>query len=186
GTVTYNDGKRILAFGHPFMSLGPIEMPMAKSEVVMTLASSYQPTKLPNTTDVVGALHQDRFSGIMGELGDEAPTVPVHLKIRALDSNGAAIKEKDMHFSVFVHQKWTPTLMAATVSNALQGINEYSDEVTYRLSGNVKLAGAADVHAATMFAPADGSAAPAAALLANWWGDKFNRLFFNPVSVPKL
>ena len=186
GTVTYNDGKLILAFGHPFMSLGPIEMPMAKSEVVMTLASSYQPTKLPNTTDVVGALHQDRFSGIMGELGDEAPTVPVHLKIRSLNESGAAIKEKDMNFSVFVHQKWTPTLMAVTLSNALQGINEYSDEVTYRLTGNVKLASGADIHAATMLAPVDTSPAPAAALLANWWGDKFNRLFLNPVSIPKL
>ena len=85
GTVTYNDGKHVLAFGHPFMNLGPVDMPMAKSEVVMTLASSYQPNKLPNTTDVVGALHQDRFSGIMGELGAEAPMVPVHLKLRSLD-----------------------------------------------------------------------------------------------------
>ena len=31
GTITYNDGKRILAFGHPFYNLGPIDMPMAKS-----------------------------------------------------------------------------------------------------------------------------------------------------------
>ena len=78
----------MLAFGHPFMNLGPVDMPMAKSEIVMTLASSYQPNKLPNTTEVVGALHQDRFSGIMGELGAEAPMVPVHLKLRSLDEQG--------------------------------------------------------------------------------------------------
>ena len=34
GTVTYNDGKRVLAFGHPLFNLGPVDMPMAKSEVV--------------------------------------------------------------------------------------------------------------------------------------------------------
>ena len=39
GTVTYNDGKRILAFGHPFFNLGPVDMPMSKGEVLMTLAS---------------------------------------------------------------------------------------------------------------------------------------------------
>ncbi len=88
----------MLAFGHPFMNLGPVDMPMAKSDVVMTLASSYQPNKLPNTTDVVGALHQDRFSGIMGELGAEAPMVPVHLKVRSLDASNAVVKEKDMNF----------------------------------------------------------------------------------------
>ena len=47
-------------------------MPMAKSEILMVLSSAYQPTKFGNATEVVGALHQDRFSGIMGELGDEA------------------------------------------------------------------------------------------------------------------
>jgi len=40
GTVTYNDGKRVLAFGHPFYNLGPIDMPMAKSEILMVLGST--------------------------------------------------------------------------------------------------------------------------------------------------
>jgi hypothetical protein len=31
GTVTYNDGKRVLAFGHPMFNLGPINMPLSKS-----------------------------------------------------------------------------------------------------------------------------------------------------------
>ena len=67
--MTYNDGKRVLAFGHPFFNLGPVDMPMSKGEVLMTLASSYQPNKLANATEIVGALHQDRHSGIMGVLG---------------------------------------------------------------------------------------------------------------------
>jgi hypothetical protein len=40
GTVTYNDGKRVLAFGHSFFNLGPVDMPMSKGEVLMTLSSS--------------------------------------------------------------------------------------------------------------------------------------------------
>ena len=185
GTVTYNDGKRVLAFGHPFMSLGPVEMPMAKSEVVWTLASSYQPTKLPNTLDVVGALHQDRFSGIMGELGDEAPTVPVHLKVRSLDGANKVVKEKNMNFGIFVHQKWTPYLMMLTLATTLQQINEYADDITYRMSGNVDVDGAGSVKFSTMLAGTEMPAAPPV-VLATWWGDKFNRLFLNPVAMPKL
>src|SRR5262249_38382485 len=45
GTVTYNDGKRVLAFGHSFFNLGPVSMPMSKGEVIMTLASAFQPNK---------------------------------------------------------------------------------------------------------------------------------------------
>jgi hypothetical protein len=185
GTVTYNDGKKVLAFGHPFMSLGPVEMPMAKSEVVWTLASSYQPTKLANTTDVVGALHQDRFSGIMGELGDQAPSVPVHLKVRSLDGASKTVKEKDMNFSIFVHQRWTPYLMMLTLATTLQQINEYADDITYRMSGNVDLEGADTVKFSTVLAGSEMPAAPPM-VLATWWGDKFNRLFLNPVSMPKL
>src|SRR5215471_18809447 len=185
GTVTYNDGKRVLAFGHPFMSLGPVEMPMAKSEVVWTLASSYQPSKLPNTLDVVGALHQDRFSGIMGELGDEAPTVPVHLKVRSLDGANKVVKEKNMNFGIFVHQKWTPYLMMLTLATTLQQINEYADDITYRMSGNVDVDGAGSVKFSTMLAGSEMPAAPPV-VLATWWGDKFNRLFLNPVAMPKL
>src|SRR5579863_2499945 len=108
GTVTYNDGKNILAFGHPFFNIGPLDMPMSKGEVLTILPSQYEPNKLANATEIVGALHQDRHSGIMGVLGDEAPMIPVSVRIR---STGA---EKMYHFNVFQQQKWTPQLMTMT------------------------------------------------------------------------
>jgi hypothetical protein len=185
GTVTYNDGKKVLAFGHPFFSLGPVDMPMAKSEILMVLASAYQPTKFGNATEVVGALHQDRFSGIMGELGAEAPTIPVHVKIRTLGTKMEVVKERDLHFDVFVHQKWTPTLMMMTLSNSLSQMNEYADEMTYRMSGKVDLTGGAKINLATMFTGSD-APLPPTMMLATWWGDKFNRLYLNPVDIPKL
>jgi hypothetical protein len=185
GTVTYNDGKRILAFGHPFFNLGPLDMPMAKSEILMVLSSAFQPTKFGNATEVVGALRQDRYSGIMGELGAEAPSIPVHLKLRSIGVSNSVVKEKDFHFNVFVHQKWTPFLMMLTLFNSLQQINEYADEMTYRMSGDVMLNGTPDIHVSTMLAPSE-MPVPAPMVLAGWWGDKFNRLFLNPVATPKL
>ena len=185
GTVTYNDGKHVLAFGHQFFDLGPLNMPMAKSEILMVLSSAFQPTKFGNATDVVGALRQDRYSGIMGELGAEAPAIPVHLKLRSHGSSDAVFKEKDLNFSVFVHQKWTPFLMMLTLFNSLQQMNEYADEMTYRMSGNVSLDGAQSIRLSTMLAPSETPIAPPMAL-AGWWGDKFNRLFLNSVATPKL
>src|SRR5580698_6920671 len=188
GTVTYNDGKRVLAFGHPFFNLGPLDMPMAKSEILMVLSSAFQPTKFGNATGVVGALKQDRFSGIMGELGAEAPFIPVHLNVRSLNSSGAALTEKKLEFQVFVHQKWTPFLMMLTLYNSLQQMNEFADDITYRLNGHVHLEGAdgdPTINVSTMLAPSEAPVAPPLAL-AGWWGDKFNRLFLNPVAMPKL
>jgi hypothetical protein len=84
--VTYNDGKRVLAFGHPLFNLGPVNMPIAKSDIVMVLASQLDPVKIANATEIVGALRQDRHSGIMGELGATSPMIPVSLKVRSLDA----------------------------------------------------------------------------------------------------
>jgi len=185
GTVTYNDGKRVLAFGHPMFNLGPLDMPMSKSEVLMVLASSYQPTKMANATGVVGAFHQDRHSGIMGELGAASPMIPVTLKVRSLDAKEAVRSEKDFHFNVFVHQKWTPYLMMLTLYNSISGLNEFVDEATYRLNGKVELNGQRNLSLSNMQASGD-LPMPAPMALAGWFGDKFNRLYLNNVNTPDV
>jgi len=184
-TVTYNDGKHVLACGHPIFNLGPVDMPMAKSEVLMTLASQFQPNKFGNATEIAGALHQDRHSAIMGELGATAAMVPVTVKVRSFGDSNTVRTEKDLHFSVFVQQKWTPYLMMLTLFNSISGLNDFAEETTYRLSGKVELDGQLGLSMATMLASSE-APAPAPIQLAGWWGEKFNRLFLNPVHMPKL
>ncbi len=184
-TVTYNDGTHMLACGHPIFNLGPIDMPMAKGEVVTTLASAFQPNKFGNATEIVGALHQDRHSAIEGAMGATADMVPVTLKVRSFGGNNAVRAEKNFHFSVFVNQKWTPYLMMLTLFNAASGLNDFADEVTYRMSGDVQLDGAQKIQVSTMLAPGE-MPVPAPMQLAGWWGDKFNRLFLNSVHNPKI
>jgi len=185
GTVTYNDGKRILAFGHPFFNLGPVDMPMSKGEILMVLSSAYQPNKFANATEIVGALRQDRHSGILGVLGEKAPTIPVSLRVRTFDGGDTVRKQKEFHFNVFVQQKWTPFLMMMTLFNSISGLNDFAQETTYRLSGEVELADGETLSLSTMLAGSERSV-PTPMLLAGWWADKFNRLFQNPVDTPRL
>jgi hypothetical protein len=185
GTVTYNDGKRVLGFGHPFFNLGPVDIPMSKGEVVMTLASAYQPNKMANATEIVGALHQDRYTGIMGVLGAESSMIPVSVKVRSLDDKNNLTGEKSFHFNVFVHQKWTPYLMMLTLYNSLSELNEFADEATYRLNGKVEMAGAPPISLSTMAANGE-MPTPAPLLMANWWGNMFNRLYLNNVNTPDV
>jgi hypothetical protein len=185
GTVTYNDGKRVLAFGHPMFNLGPIDMPMSKSDVVTVLASTYQPTKMANATEVVGSLRQDRHSGIMGVLGATTEMIPVTMKVRSLDEKEVVRSQKDFHFNVFVHQKWTPYLMMLTLYNSISGLNDFVDEATYRLNGKVELNGTGNIALSTMAASGD-MPMPAPMALAGWFGDKFNRLYLNNINVPNV
>lgn len=185
GTVTYNDGKRVLAFGHPMFNLGPVDMPIAKDDIITTLASSYQPTKMGNATEVVGALRQDRHSAIEGELGATAQMIPVTLNVRSYDDQNVVRKTNSFHYNVFVDQKWTPYLMMATLFNSLSNLNDFSEEATYRLHGELTLEGQQRVELTTMQAPA-GNPIPTPMLLAGWWADKFSRLYINSAHLPKL
>lgn len=185
GTTTYNDGKRVLGFGHPMFNLGPVNMPMSKGEILMVLSSQFQPNKFGNATEIVGALKQDRHSGIMGELGATSEMIPVSVKVRSYGEGTNVLKEKQLNFNVFVQEKWTPYLMMVTLFNSVSGMNDFAEESTYRLSGQVELDGAPNISLNTMLTTGD-VPVPGSMLLAGWWGDKFNRLFGNSVRTPRL
>jgi hypothetical protein len=75
--------------------------------------------------------------------------------------------------------------MMITLFNAISGLNEFADEATYRLSGQVALEGQPDLSITTMQATTE-IPIPAPMMLAGYWGDKFNRLFTNSVKTPRL
>ncbi|HEY0510295.1 MAG TPA: hypothetical protein VGH73_00225 [Thermoanaerobaculia bacterium] len=83
GTVTDRYGDQVLAFGHPFLGLGPVRVPMATAEVVTVLSSSNNSFKISNTGKIVGAFEQDRKTGIQGRIGAEAPMIPMVVKVQS-------------------------------------------------------------------------------------------------------
>ena len=184
GTVTYNDGRRVLAFGHAMLNMGPIEMPMAGADVLTVLASQFQPVKVANSAEIVGALRQDRHSGIMGVLGETADMIPVNIKVRTLDAEDSVIKEKQLHYNVFQNQRWTPPLMVFTIYNSMFGLNDFAQESTFRLKGDIQL-GEHRIALDTMRAASD-APIPAPLALAGWVGDKFRRLLSNIGEMPSF
>jgi hypothetical protein len=108
------------------------------------------------------------------------------VNVRSLGEGNAVKAEKKYRFNVFQQQKWTPQLMAMTLLNSISGVNEMVDEATYRLSGVVNFAdGKERLNLSTMQSTGE-VPVPVTAMLAGWWGDKFNRLYTNAVKVPDL
>src|SRR2546422_4517528 len=178
-TVTYMDAAHLLACGHPLMQFGSVNLPMTKAQVVATLASPLNAFKIVNATEPVGAFVQDRHTGIMGEFGKKPDMIPVTLNIRGGPST------KKFHYEVLNNAHLSPLAMMATVFNALHGMNEYGEDVTYRMNGSISVGGYPDVGVENMFAAADGGQ-PAAVLAALSLGDRFSRIYDNPYTVPDI
>jgi hypothetical protein len=178
-TVTYIDPQRLLACGHPLLQFGSVDLPMSKAEVLATLPSPLNAFKIVNTTEPVGTFVQDRHTGIMGVFDRQPEMIPVTLNLH----NGAGVKQ--FHYEVLNNPKLTPIALMVTVYNALHGVNEFGEEITYRVAGSIGVKGFPDVLMKNMFSPADGGQ-PAAMQAALSLGERFERIYDNPYNAPAI
>ncbi len=178
-TVTYVDPERLLACGHPLLQFGNVDIPMNKAQVVATLPSPENAFKIINTTEAVGAFVQDRHTGILGRFDQTPDMIPVTLRVHGVSN------PKTFHYEVLNNPKLTPVAIMSTAYSVLQGINEYGEDVTYRLNGQIDVHGYPEVKLQDMFAPSEGSV-PTAAVLAMSLGDRFGRIYDNQFVKPSI
>lgn len=82
GTVTAVDGKRILAFGHPFLHRGNVNYFMTDATVVGTISGQSNGMKVANIGNIIGRVSQDRATGIAGILGQFPSVVPIKVNVK--------------------------------------------------------------------------------------------------------
>ncbi|MGC9318388.1 MAG: SpoIVB peptidase S55 domain-containing protein, partial [Armatimonadota bacterium] len=81
GTVTWRKGDTILAFGHPMMQMGAVEIPISTAWVHDVLPSVAQSNKMSSPMDIVGSMTQDGAWSIGARVGEEAPMVPARFTV---------------------------------------------------------------------------------------------------------
>ncbi|HYB52767.1 MAG TPA: SpoIVB peptidase S55 domain-containing protein, partial [Thermoanaerobaculia bacterium] len=125
GTVTWVEDNAVLAFGHPFLSMGPVSMPMSRAEVLTVLPSLYRSFKFSASGPILGSINQDRSSGILGTFGAGAPMVPVTVRI-----SSEQMPTQTFHFQAVHNSMLTPILSAMAIDNVLTTLEKRSGERT--------------------------------------------------------
>jgi len=168
GTVTYVDGPRVYAFGHPFLNLGPIDFPMTRAEVMTVLPSMATSIKIAALGEEVGAITQDRATTIAGRVGARAAMIPVTMKLTS--ERGL---RRDLKFGIVHDPMLTPLYGYVAVLNALISYERQAGASTFALKGSVAVEGQSpvtfdDVVSGESALPAGAAsvAGPLAALLA--------------------
>lgn len=172
GTVTWTDGSRVLAFGHPFLQAGNVDFPMAAAEVLTVLPSLADSQKITAAgAEILGAIRQDRQAGVLGVLGTSPAMVPVSLSV-----TGAGVNE-DFDFEMVAHKTLSPTFLFIGVGNALQSVAALSSDSAMGVSGELVLdAGYEPVRIENRFS----SSAQAFFELAQNISDAYQQLYENP------
>jgi len=117
GTVSQMSGGRVVAFGHPMMSLGDVELPMCSAEIVTIIPSALESIKIANTGPIIGTITQDRLSAVSGNLGRMPAMIDVHVHVSSLHP-------RELHFKVARQSQLSAVLIASGLSQAVMGSND--------------------------------------------------------------
>ena len=159
GTVTYVDGDKVYAFGHPFLSAGPLDLPMTNAYIISSLAKLDSSSKIAVPVDVVGAFRQDRATGILGSMAEKAAPIPLTITIKA---GGASTPYK---LEVVNDRYLTPLLTALSVMNAITATERSLGEITMSVTGKLQLKNSEPVNIANI-SSGDGNGPTMAAMAA--------------------
>jgi hypothetical protein len=133
GTVTYIDGNRVYAFGHRFLDVGATSLPFARSDVIALLPNTNTSFKLSAAREWMGSIGYDGNTGIAGEFGKRAATVPVSV---AVTREGKRIDTYQMQ--MVNDPLLSPLLVQMAVLSAIDATERTVGAATLRISGEMQ------------------------------------------------
>ncbi len=146
GTVTYVDGNKVLAFGHPLYNLGAVDFALARAHVIGVLPSLNVSQKLAVSTTQVGRLIQDRATGVLGELGSPPQMIPVNIEILKSETVSESYKLKVAEDKIL-----TPFLLNTAVTSLLLSEERSIGDLSLEFSGTIYLENGESIQMEDMF-----------------------------------
>ncbi len=141
GTLTYVDGKKFWAFGHPFEETGKCDMNLYSSDVVTVLKNLNNSFKLFTLGNHIGRVNFDETTGISGIFGEKANTLPATLKL-TLDGKIVG----NYKFNIMRNPIFTPFLYTIAIQNTLISYYRLYGDTTIKLSEDIDVVNHPSVH----------------------------------------
>jgi len=146
GTVTYVDGNKVFAFGHPMYNLGSVEYTMTKAEVIGIMPSLQSSFKLTSKEVPIGRFTQDRTPGVFGEIGQIPRMIPLNITLQ--NDKG---EKKEYHVKLTEDKIFTPLLTNMVVANLIVGEERSVSDLSLELKGDIYLENGKSVQLEDLF-----------------------------------
>lgn len=136
GTITWTDGERLLAFGHPFLQSGTVAIPLAGAEILAVVRSARSSFKMSNVGRPEGRIFQDRLTGIAGMVGKVPPMADLNISV-SMEGDGA----RSYSAEVWPHPQMLSLMTAVATLESLSNVMIGEERETVTLSGTIRLVG---------------------------------------------
>lgn len=135
GTVTYVDGRRVLAFGHPMFLSGQILAPTCEAEVHTILSNVERSFKMASPTAELGALIGDWQSCIVADTQAKAPMIPIAVTAANRDTGD----EQEYKLEIIDNPAFSPLLAQMAIAQVIQVTSGSSRDTTVRMTVEAQL-----------------------------------------------
>jgi hypothetical protein len=182
GTVSWVDGNSLIAFGHPMMGVGEVNLPLVTGEVHTFINSQANSFKLATPLVEVGTVVQDRPSCIVGDLSLRATMMPVTVRVTAPGAEPRVFRAE-----VARNKRLTPILASAVLTTAIADAEPDQTEMAVSLTTKLGVRGVGPIELADQVPTSDGLSPRALSALrgVRAMGELMNNPF-EPVGVDRL
>jgi hypothetical protein len=156
GTVSYVDGDKVLAFGHPMFQTGETYAPVATANVHTVIPSSQSAFVMASPANEIGSLTQDRQAAIAADTGLRTPVIPMDISISS--ESGKHADKGNFHVELLNNKFLTPAIAGAALMNAINYYLPDRDDVTARVESTVRIKGAEPIQFTDYLYANDGAA----------------------------
>lgn len=136
GTLTHIEGDRLLAFGHPFLLGGEVDLPIAPARVLAVVPGDALSFKITSDAESVGSWVQDRASGLVGRLNRVAPMIAAEVTVKG---------DRTYRFETVREPSLTPILLQLALTNTVTQAAGRTDPLTIEAEGRLEIEGAASL-----------------------------------------
>ena len=119
GTLTYRRKNQVVAFGHPFLNIGPLDAPMYTAYIHDIEPSFSESSKIGSPVSLVGSFSQDRPFSIGGRIGAKPVLVPITVRVQ----DKAFGRDRVFHAQVIRHPQITPQLIPVAAGTAISEVH---------------------------------------------------------------
>ncbi|MBE0537140.1 MAG: hypothetical protein IH624_15875 [Phycisphaerae bacterium] len=131
GTVTEVADGSVYGFGHDFIGIGAVDLPMASGIVHTVVPGFLQAIKFAAAGPVNGAIRFDEAAGIRGRIDAVAKTIPLHIRVNRYNDP----QERTYDCRLAVERLRTPVILQSAIVAAIGMRGSLPGEHTLRYKG---------------------------------------------------
>jgi hypothetical protein len=137
GTITYVDGNKVLAFGHPMYGMGKINLPVSVGRISLLVPSMLASTKNGSPVRTIGTLTQDTQFGVLADLTKQPEFIPMKVRVKSQGND----QTQEYNYEIAKSRIFSPSLILSTALDTILSATKQLGDYTMKTHSEINIKG---------------------------------------------